>query len=150
MSSHGLRVSTGGLVKVALQSVLFAAFLVIFAGCQAPGPIQDVQLRYSNLKRTLIDAFPTGVREQSPNGRTLIFNYFDPMNWSKRADTDPVRVYAVVVINGSSRPYNLDAQIIREKKGPNGQYQSLGRDPELSEKLIKELKGLLANRREDK
>ncbi|MES2855358.1 MAG: hypothetical protein V4692_05825 [Bdellovibrionota bacterium] len=119
-------------------------------GCATRAPIQNVSLSYNTLKNILLKAFPTGLKEQSSNGRTLKFNYFDPNNWSKPAEAAEERAYAVVVINGSSRPYNLEAYMVREKKGANGVYTSTGKDLELSEKLVKEIKALLANRREDR
>jgi hypothetical protein len=140
----------GGKFVAAIRLFVFTSFLVVLQGCASKAPIQDITLPYTSLKSILLNAFPTGLREQSPNGRTLTFNYFEPGNWSKAAPTAEERAYAVVVINGSSRPFNLDAYLIREKKNANGTYRSLGRDPALTAKLIKEIKALLANRREDR
>jgi len=138
----------------ALKAItLFLLFLLVSAflsGCQTAKPaMSNLMLSYNSLKTILGNHMPQGIREQSSNGRKLYSGYFNPKNFDEDAAEAQERAYGVVTILGTSRPYNLDVDVIRERKS-GGDYRSEGHDKALTQKLVQRLRAALADRHEDR
>ncbi len=129
---------------------LFLFFSAILTSCQTTKPaVTGVVLSYNTLKTILGNYMPGGIREQSPNGRKLYSGYFVPRNFDEDGTEAADRAYGIVTILGSSRPYNVDIEVLRERKS-GGNYQPEGRDKALTKKLTERLRQALADRREDR
>jgi hypothetical protein len=143
--------------KATLARALIVFSLFLFAsaalnGCQTRRyAMENVQIPYVVVKQTIMKTMPGGVRSSSPNGREMISNYFAPRNFYQEATDKPERAYARVVILGSSRPFRLDIQGLREARERGSRtYVDLGEDPELTRLLVQYFKDALADRREDR
>ena len=133
--------------------LIFSLFLVcsaFLASCATSKPmIENVTMPYPTLKGLVTRHMPRGVREESPNGRTMTSHYFNPTNFDQDGAELQERAYGVVTILGSSRPYKLDVQVFHETKS-GSVYEKAEKDSDLSQKLGERLKRALADRREDR
>jgi hypothetical protein len=144
------RRSTPSALKAFTLLVLFLLFSALLTSCQTAKPaVSGVMLSYNSLKTILGNHMPGGIREQSSNGRKLYTGFFSPRNFDEDASEASDRAYGIVTILGSSRPYNVDVEVVREKKS-GGDYRSEGRDKALTKKLTERLRQALADRREDR
>ncbi len=128
---------------------LFLALSVILTSCVSTSAIQNVPLSYNAIKTVVVSNLPGGVRRESPNGRTLTSAYFNPDSLKPEIAAAKIHAYAVVVILGSTRPYDIDIHVFKEEKTVDG-YEPLGEDTDLSDRLGERLRAALADRREDR
>lgn len=148
---HRRRRSAPSALKAFTLFALFLLFSAFVTGCQTgakPG-VTNIMLSYNSVKTILGNHIPQGIREQSSNGRRLLSGYFSPGNFDEEASEANERAYGIVTILGSSRPYSLSVEVMREKKS-GGDYRSEGRDKSLTKQLTERLRRALADRREDR
>lgn len=119
---------------------------ITFVGCSSYQTVSNVRMPYTELRSLVVKNLPLGLRRESANGRTLESNYFSPTKLDEDAHDKRMRAYAEVVINGSSRPYEVKLRVVKEQRIENGAYESLGEDANLSTKLKTFFEDLLANR----
>jgi hypothetical protein len=135
--------------------IVFALFLVsavILAGCaSSEAQIQNVPLSFNAVKTVVVKNLPGGIVRESDNGRTMTSAYFDPESLKIENEKKPLKVHAFVtiVIFGTSRPYSVDVKAFKEEQRKDG-YESLGEDPDLTNRLAERLRAALADRREDR
>jgi hypothetical protein len=145
------RRSSPSAIKTISLFLLFVVLSALLTGCQTTKQPQmkGVMLSYNTLKTILGNYLPGGIREQSSNGRTLYSGYFPPGRMDDDGLEENVRAYGVVTILGTSRPYNIDVNVIRERK-TGDDYKSEGSDKALTKQLAERLRRALADRREDR
>ena len=112
--------------------------------------IDDVMIPYVSLKQTIKKVMPQGLSGESENGREMISGYFAPTNFYENTTTKPERMYAKVLVLGSSRPYRMEFHVFRERRQKSGHYSLVGEDIFLSKQLAQYFKEALADSREDK
>lgn len=125
------------------------------SGCASKSTvaINDVMTPYTTLKNVIKKSMPQGVVAESVNGREMTSGYFTPTNFYESGDNKTERVYAKVLILGSSRPFKVEVQCLRErrgKEGGKGTYIPQGEDVRLSKQLAQYFRDALADRREDR
>ena len=125
------------------------------SGCASKSTvaINDVMTPYTTLKNVIKKSMPQGVVAESVNGREMTSGYFTPTNFYESGDSKTERVYAKVLILGSSRPFKVEVQCLRERRGREGgkgTYLPQGEDVRLSKQLAQYFRDALADRREDR
>ena len=144
---HGVRVS-----RVLLVFGLFMVTSVILESCASNNAqIQNVPLSYNAVKTVVVKSLPGGTIRESDNGRTMTSAFFDPVTLKPEVEKKPlpVHAYVMIVIYGTSRPYSIEVKAFKEEKRKDG-YESLGEDPDLTDRLAERLRAVLADRREDR
>lgn len=135
----------------ALIPLLAVAFLVIVPGCVSRPTIADVMIPYPALRSIVIGKLPQGLKKQSINGRELTSDYFSPADFREEASESTERAFAFVTILGAGRPYQIDIKVFRERKDrKTGRYVRLGNDKKLADRLAKQIKDALVDRREER
>lgn len=137
---------------------LFLAFSVAVTGCASRRVIENVVLPYGQVKQTILNHLPGGVRSQSSNGRELTSKYFTPekngdyrLLKEEEIETIGERSYAEVVILGERRPYRLDVRVYRQVRDRSSKrFSSPIYDEGLTETFSQALKSALTNRRDDR
>jgi len=136
-----------------LKSAAAGFFLVILAGCATQNAqIQNVPLSYNAVKTVITHSLPGGIMRESDNGRTMTSGYFDPKTLKVENEKKPLDVHAYMTVSvyGSSRPYSIDVHAFKERRNKDGEYEDLGEDPTLTDRLAERLRTALADRREDR
>lgn len=131
---------------------VFALFLVIsmiLSSCTSTYQLRNVPLSYNAIKTVVVSNLPGGVRRESQNGRTLTSAFFIPETLKPEAANSKRHAYAVVVISGSTRPYDLEVHAFIEEKDEDG-WAAAGEDDDLADRLAERLRSALADRREDR
>lgn len=115
--------------------------------------VKDINLSLARIRGTILAKLPRGLASTSPNGRTFTSNYFGvPGRFDEDATDKNERSFAVMVILGDRRPYNVSVSVIREKRNPKSpnEYIKDGEDQQMAKELARRVKADLANRREDR
>lgn len=131
--------------------VLFIQLTAGLAACTSRPLINDVMVPYGSLKALIASTLPGGVTHESVNGRELRSAYFSPADFNPEAAGDKnERAFADVTILGSSRPYQIDVKVYRQRRGAGGRYSRPVPDEALAQRLASFIKESLAHRREDR
>lgn len=129
--------------------LLWIVTSLLIVGCAARPSIPNIEVPYNLLMSVIKNTMPGGVRSSSANGRTLTSNYFDPKDLDEDAEEGAkTRGYAVVVVNGSSRPYNILVRAYRETK--SGDEWKTKLDEDLGEKVTQRLKAAINDDRQNR
>ncbi|MBC86976.1 MAG: hypothetical protein CL677_07325 [Bdellovibrionaceae bacterium] len=103
------------------KPLLFLIFLSL-CGCSSAATLQDLSIPLATIKRAINSSLPLGVRKVSDNGRTYYSHYY---TFSKKkkgvvsATNAPKRFYAEVIINGTTRPYDVKVTVRQEVREKN-------------------------------
>jgi hypothetical protein len=116
--------------------------------------IRNVNWPLTSLQGLVAGVLPTGLRNTSRNGREMYSKHFvvDGTQYKPAADAIE-RYFATVMVLGSSRPYDLEIFVTREKRvlrQNNFEYREFGYDITLAREIEYKLKEELAKRREDR
>ena len=136
--------------RTLVLAVLFMFQFLNTACTSSAVAIDDVMIPYVSLKQTIKKAMPQGLAAESENGREMISGFFSPTNFYENTSTKPERMYAKVIVLGSSRPFRMEFHVFRERRQKSGHYSLVGEDVFLSKQLAQYFKEALADSREDK
>lgn len=131
-----------------IQLVFFCAFVTACSTTSATS--REYNRPWGVVRATVQKNLPLGVRTTSRNGRTFESNYFIPKgNWDDDGADAKERAFARATILNSSRPYQVEVAVFRQRKISGG-YSAPELDDELSERLSNKIANDIANRREDR
>ena len=128
----------------------FLAFSAVVTSCTSSAKINNVMFAFQDVRSAIIASLPHGLRQEGSNGREMLSWYFSPKNFETEAEDKPERAYAQVNIIGSSRPYKINVAVVRERRLKNGDYTKVGEDERLTDLMVKRIKAVLADRRDDR
>ena len=142
-------------MKMIRSFAVLALFLsgVVNSGCTTAGTevIENQDRSLAELQALVVAALPAGKHSVSQNGRTYTSNYFvaEKGEFVEALDT-PTRNKAVIVILGDRRPYNLEVNVVHEKKNSSSEYVSTGNDEGLARVVIRRIQKALHERRDNR
>lgn len=150
-----------------LNTSLFRTLILLFigswlwltAGCATKPLGGTVALRQINISlgevtNLIRHTIPLGIRTVSPNNREFLSQNFvlvDGKDYAPAKDAN-TRYYAKMLILNSSRPFDLEMQVLREvREDVNGRivYSFDGYDIRLARMLKTQVKEALSKRRDD-
>lgn len=138
---------------------LVGSSLLLAAGCVTKPPEGVVTLRQINISigeitNLIRHTIPLGIRTVSPNNREFSSQHFllvDGKDYAPAKDAT-TRYYARMLILNSSRPFDLEIEVLREvRQDVNGRivYAADGYDLRLARLLKTQVKEALSKRRDD-
>jgi hypothetical protein len=138
------------------KTLLWGSAVLFLCACSTfykPLHIDGVDAPYALVRRVVMTSMPVGMRTASSNGREISSQYFLPKaKGYEDAISKDVRFSAKVIILGAQRPYQLEVYVFREhRKNVQGrvEYETVGQDLRLANRLKTEIQTRLAQRRED-
>ena len=118
--------------------------------CATKGQIRDLTLPLPVIKKVISENLPGGVRKESPNGRELTSDAFDPKDIDKSWDGKSVKAVARVTVLGTRRPYEILIVVERHQFDKRrGQFVALARDRALEAKIKARIQTGFAQRPND-
>lgn len=139
-----------GVVRGFLVGLSVVVLAVGLLACSTTGTIKDVMLPLAVVRKVVMDNIPGGVKKESPNGREITSEYFNPKNLDEEGEELRDRAKSVVTILGSRRPYNITVTTTVEQRIKGSKkYDKLGEDSKLNKAVTKRIKEALANRPAD-
>ena|GEM_PF-1264009 len=138
---------------------LFGSWLLLAAGCvtkPSPGSVtlRQINISLGEVTNLIRKTIPLGIRTISPNNREFFSQHFllmDGKDYSPAKDSS-TRYYARMLILNSSRPFDLEIEVLREvRQDVNGRiiYAADGYDLRLARLLKQQVKEALSKRRDD-
>lgn len=118
-------------------------------GCATGASIDDANYSVGEIKQ-VVQSIVGDFRSQSQNQRTIYSKYFgDKKDKAFDEKKSKIRLYAIVMILGDRRPYDIDVEVVREKKTNEG-YEDAGTDEmkaqEIAGEIVKRLHEGIENR----
>ncbi|NUN04311.1 MAG: hypothetical protein HUU57_01000 [Bdellovibrio sp.] len=130
---------------------LFLCALVLLSGCQTGGVLlRETPLSLSETRRviTIVIGEP---RDLSQNGREIYSKYYDRRNNRlEKMDMVRERYYTLVTVLGDRRPYDVQVQVLVERRTPEGGWEQVERDDDRAAVLAEKIRVTLNQSRDNR
>lgn len=107
----------------------FILTLSLLNGCRTGGVfLRETPLNVSETRRIIVSVIgePMSI---SQNGRELMSHYYDKKNIRiEKMATVKERFHSRVTILGDRRPYDIQVEVVVERRNPDGNFDLLGQD----------------------
>lgn len=132
-----------------MRRIILSILYLGLVSCSSPSRIENQNHSLVNIKKVIISVIgePRLLRNNQRVYYSEYFgrksdNQFDPQK-------SPVRYYTLISVAGDRRPYDLDVEVIVEKK--NGQFfEEIGSDEKLAIEIAEKIKSRLNQGLEDR
>lgn len=125
--------------------------VMTLVGCRTGGIfLRETPLNISDTRKIIVSIIgePQSV---SQNGRELISNYYDKKsNHIEKMDLARDRYYTHVTILGDRRPYDIQVEVIWEKRDPDGKFEHHDQDDSRATVIAEKIRKALNQSRDNR
>ena len=131
--------------------VILGFLLLTSCAARSPRRLDNLNLALKSIQASIIESLPLGKPAADRRGMIYRSRYFIPVGRKVRlAERSNVRFQAVVYILGSSRPYSVEVEVVRQKRtgGPwtNPIYTDVGKDNRMAQIIVRRIQKRLYHR----
>ena len=131
--------------------VILLSLTLLLSSCRTGGVIlKETPLNASETRKSVVSVIGQP-RHMTKDGRELSSNYYDrKLEPIEKMEAARERIYTRVSILGDRRPFDIQVEVLVERRNQNGQFEQIGLDDNRAKVLAEKIRQALHQSRDNR